>query len=99
MIKRILLLLAAAAVVITGLGYFKTKQIQAAIKEHSFTPPPEAVTSLVAKTDNWPTTLNVVGTVGAIHGVTVSADLPGSITNINFDSGKYVKAGDILVEL
>jgi len=99
MIKRILLLLAAAAVVITGLGYFKTKQIQAAIKEHSFTPPPEAVTSLVAKTDTWPTTLNVVGTVAAIHGVTVSADLPGTVANINFDSGKYVKAGDILVEL
>ena len=99
MVKRIFLLLAVAAVVITGLGYFKTKQIQAAIKEHSFTPPPEAVTSLVAKTDTWPTTLNVVGNIAAIHGVTVSADLPGSIAKINFDSGRAVKAGDVLVEL
>lgn len=99
MVKRIFLLLAAAAVVITGLGYFKTKQIQAAIKEHSFAPPPEAVTSLVAKTQSWPTTTNVVGTIAAIHGVTVSADLPGIVSKINFESGKYVQAGDVLVEL
>jgi membrane fusion protein (multidrug efflux system) len=29
----------------------------------------------------------------------VSADLPGSVARINFDSGKSVRAGDILVEL
>jgi membrane fusion protein (multidrug efflux system) len=86
-------------VIIAGLGYFKTKQIQAAIKEHSFAPPPEAVTSVVAKQDTWPTTLNVVGTVAAIHGVTVSADLPGTVAKINFESGRAVKSGDVLAEL
>ena len=99
MAKRMLLMLAAVAVIIAGLGYFKTKQIQAAIKEHSFAPPPEAVTSVVAKQDTWPTTLNVVGTVAAIHGVTVSADLPGTVAKINFESGRAVKTGDVLAEL
>jgi membrane fusion protein, multidrug efflux system len=99
MIKRLLLTIVVAVLLIAGLGYFKLKQVQAAIKEHTFAPPPESVTSLVAKTEAWPSTLNVVGTVAAIHGVTVSADLPGSIARINFDSGKAVNAGDVLVEL
>ncbi len=35
----------------------------------------------------------------AIQGVTVSADLPGTVDKIAFDSGKSVHAGDVLVEL
>jgi membrane fusion protein, multidrug efflux system len=98
MAKRMFLMLAVAATVILSLGYFKTKQIQTAIKEHSFTPPPEAVTTVVAHEETWPSTLSVVGTVAAIHGVTVSADLPGTVDKINFDSGRTVQQGDILLE-
>src|SRR5262249_22336788 len=47
----------------------------------------------------WPSTLNVVGTMTAIHGVTVSADLPGTVDQIKFDSGKWVQAGGVLGEL
>jgi membrane fusion protein (multidrug efflux system) len=43
--------------------------------------------------------LNVIGTAAAIQGVTVSADLPGTVYKINFESGKAVRAGDVLVEL
>ena len=98
MLKRMFLMLAVAAVVIFGLGYFKTKQIQAAIKQNTFTPPPTAVTTVVAHQETWPSTLSVVGTVAAIHGVTVSADLPGTVEKINFESGRTVQPGDILLE-
>jgi len=43
--------------------------------------------------------MNVIGTMEAVHGVTVSADLPGTVAKINFESGQSVKAGDVLVEL
>ena len=99
MAKRMFLMLVVAAAVIGGLGYFKTRQIQAAVKSHAFTPPPEAVTTIVAKQEVWPSTLSVVGTMNAIHGVTVSADLPGTVDKINFDSGKWVKEGEVLVQL
>ena len=99
MVKRMFLMLVVAAAVIGGLGYFKTRQIQAAVKSHAFTPPPEAVTTIVAKQEVWPSTLSVVGTMNAIHGVTVSADLPGTVDKINFDSGKWVKEGEVLVQL
>lgn len=99
MAKRMLLMLVVAAAVIAGLGYFKLRQVQAVVKSHAFQPPPEAITTIVAKQETWPSTLSVVGTVAAIHGVTVSADLPGTVDQIEFDSGKWVQTGEILVRL
>ena len=99
MAKRMLLMLVVAAAVIASLGYFKLRQVQAAVKSHIFTPPPEAVTTVVAKPETWPSTLNVVGTMAAVHGVTVSADLPGTVDKIKFESGKWIQQGDVLVEL
>jgi membrane fusion protein (multidrug efflux system) len=94
------LMLAAMLVVISSLGFFKFKQIQTAIAEGAaYQPPPEAVTTIVAGLEEWPSTLNAVGTVAAVQGVTVSADLPGTIERITFDSGRAVRAGEVLVEL
>ena len=100
MLKRMLLMLGVVIVVVAGLGFVKYKQIQTAIAQGaSFEPPPSAVTTIVAASERWPSTLNVIGTAAAIQGVTVSADLPGTVEKINFDSGKAVRAGDVLVEL
>lgn len=100
MAKRMFFMLAVVIVVVAGLGFFKYRQIQTAIAMgSSFAPPPTAVTTVVAKSDNWPSTLDVIGTTAAIQGVTVSADLPGTVAKINFESGQSVHAGDVLVEL
>jgi len=100
MAKRMVLMLAVVLLVIAGLGFVKYRQIQTAIAQGaSFAPPPDAVTTVVAKTASWPATLNVIGTAAAIQGVTVSADLPGTVTKIHFESGQAVHAGDVLVEL
>src|SRR5436190_6478594 len=99
MAKRMFLMLAVVAVALVSLGYFKTRQFQAAAKTHAFQAPPEAVTTVVARPATWPTTLSVVGNMAAIHGVTVSADLPGTVDKINFDSGRPVQQGEVLVEL
>jgi membrane fusion protein (multidrug efflux system) len=95
-----LLMLAVVAVVITALGFMKYRQVETAVHAaSSFQPPPEAVTSIVAKQEHWPATMSVIGTMEAVQGVTVSADLPGSVAKINFESGQFVHKGDVLVEL
>ena len=100
MAKRMFFMLAVVIVVVAGLGFFKYRQIQTAIAMgSSFAPPPDAVTTVVAKSETWPSTLDVIGTTAAIQGVTVSADLPGTVAKINFESGESVRAGDVLVEL
>jgi len=100
MAKRMILMLVAIAALIGGLGFIKYRQVEAAIAMGaSFQPPPTAVTTVVAKKETWPSTLSVIGTAAAIEGVTVSADLPGTIDKIHFESGQWVQEGDVLVEL
>jgi len=94
------LMLAVTVVVLTALGFVKFRQIQTAVQAaSSFQPPPVAVTSAVAQRQEWPTTINMIGTVEAVHGVTVSADLAGTVTKITFESGQTIHEGDVLVEL
>ena len=100
MAKRMILMVALMVALVGGLGFVKFRQIKTAVAHGaSFQPPPEAVTTIVAKREKWPATLNVIGTTAAVQGVTVSADLPGTVARIAFDSGRAVKAGEILVEL
>src|ERR1700758_2544655 len=98
MAKRMTLMLALTAVLLSALGFVKFRQIQSA-SHAAFQPPPEAVTTIVAQREKWPSTMGIVGTMEAVHGVTVSADLAGTVAHITFDSGQSVHAGDVLVEL
>lgn len=100
MARRMILMLAVMAALVGGLGFIKFRQVEAAIANGaSFQMPPTAVTTVVAQRETWPSTLSVIGTAAAIQGVTVSADLPGTVDKIHFESGQWVKDGDILVEL
>lgn len=100
MAKRMILMLGAVLLVVAGLGFIKYKQISTLIAQGAnFAPPPSAVTTTVAQRVTWPSTLEVIGTAQAIQGVTVGADLPGIVSAINFESGRTVHAGDVLVEL
>lgn len=98
--KRMLWMLAIVIVFLGGIGFLKYSQIRTAMAQQgSFQPPPEAVTTAVARADVWDTTINAIGTVVAVNGVNVSADLPGVVEQIAFDSGRHVGKGDVLVRL
>lgn len=98
--KRMFLMLVAAFAVIGVLGAVKVSQVKSAMAQYAnFQPPPEAVTTIVASSEQWPTTLSAIGTVAAVRGVTVSADLPGTVVALHFDSGRRVAEGDVLAEL
>ncbi len=98
--KRMVLMLVAAGVFIAAIAAVKARQIQAGMKQQAaFQMPPEAVTTVVAKQEAWPTTWNAIGSVTAVQGVTVSADLPGIVERISFESGQAVLAGAVLVKL
>jgi membrane fusion protein (multidrug efflux system) len=100
MAKRMILMLSVMAALIATLGFVKFRQFQAAAGQAAgFQPPPEAVTTIVAQQEKWPATLSAIGTTVAVQGVTVSADLPGTVDRIVFDSGQSVGKGDVLVQL
>src|SRR5262245_17435621 len=98
--KRMIAMLAATMLIVAALGFVKFKQIQFAIAQGAaFQPPPEAVTTIVASQEEWPSTLTAIGTVAAVCGVAVSADLPGVVERIAFDSGQAVREGQTLATL
>jgi membrane fusion protein, multidrug efflux system len=85
-----------------GLGYIKFNQIQGFIKlskSGAFAPPPTAVTTEIAMKTDWQPTLDSVGNLVAVNGVTVSTDLAGIVADIAFESGSKVHTGDLLVHL
>jgi membrane fusion protein (multidrug efflux system) len=100
MAKRMILMLMLMVSAIAALGFIKLKQVQAMAQQFAaMQPPPEAVTTIVAARENWPAALTAIGTLAAVQGVTVSADLPGIVARIAFDSGRTVRKDEVLVQL
>jgi membrane fusion protein (multidrug efflux system) len=100
MAKRMILMLAVTGALVAALGFVKFKQIQVAMAQGAaFQPPPDAVTTIVAQEETWPATLGAIGTMAAVQGVTVSADLPGTVDRVAFESGRAVRQGEVLAQL
>lgn len=99
MAKRMFIMLGVFLAIVALLGYVKYRQIQIAIAQGGYTPPPEAVTTVVAGEVEWQGTMRVIGTVTPVQGVTLSADLPGVVSEIMFESGRVARAGEVLVRL
>jgi membrane fusion protein, multidrug efflux system len=100
MAKRMIVLIVLMTGFIGVLGFVKIRQFEAMGAQFAaMQPPPEAVTTTVATREEWPAALTAIGTVTAVQGVTVSADLPGIVDRIAFESGRAVQHGDVLVQL
>lgn len=97
--KRMVLMLAVVIAFLAIIGSVKFFQIKSAMAQGNWQPPPEAVTTIVAKSESWDTNLTAIGSVAAVNGVNVTADLPGVVEQISFDSGRSVQKGDLLVRL
>lgn len=96
--KRMFVTVTVLLAFFASIGFVKFKQIQAAIAQNSsFQMPPEAVTTIVATESQWQATLPAIGSVTAVRGVEISADLPGIVEEIAFESGDAVAKGALLV--
>jgi membrane fusion protein (multidrug efflux system) len=85
-------------ILIAILGAVKALQIGAMIDQgKKFVLPPETVTSAAVKADSWERALTAVGTLNAVQGVTIAAELTGKVVKIAFEPGTPVKKGEILL--
>jgi membrane fusion protein (multidrug efflux system) len=90
----------ALLLVVGLLAGIKVAQILTLIENgKKFQPPPEAVSSAPVRTVRWEDTRDAIGTLVAVRGVTLSAEVPGRVREIGFDSGTPVKKGDVLVRM
>ncbi len=95
------ILVAAGLVAVVGvLAGVKVGQIVTMVHaSERMTPPPMAVSSATAELAAWTPTRGAVATLVAVRGVTLTAELPGRVTDISFESGSNVRKGAVLVRL
>ncbi|HKV98084.1 MAG TPA: efflux RND transporter periplasmic adaptor subunit [Gammaproteobacteria bacterium] len=98
--KQLIIVIVALIVLFGGLfgGKFYAKHRAAAAALHrSF--PPIAVSTAVAHTQPWSPEVNVVGSLEAVAGTEITAQIAGNVTEIAFRSGAHVRKGQLLVRL
>jgi len=96
--KPIVFAVLGLIVLIGALAAIKALQIRAMIEQgKKAVPPPETVTTAEVRAESWETALTAVGSLTAVQGVTVAAELPGKVMKITFTPGDRVNGGDLLV--
>ncbi len=100
MVKKIVLTAIAVAIVIGAVVYAKLGQFTAMGEAaENMALPPETVTAMAVEQTQWEQVISATATVSAVQGVTVSAEIGGRVTEIAFESGTAVEAGDRLLQL
>ena len=98
--RNVVIAVALVLLVVGALAGVKSLQIRKLIEAgKKYVPPPETVSSAVAHEDHWQDTLEAVGSITAVQGVTVTPEIAGIVREIAFESGAVVAKGDLLVRL
>jgi membrane fusion protein, multidrug efflux system len=101
--KRLSLILLAVTALFIGLlalyNYFILPKIILPKVMASFAPPPASVASEPARMEVMSTPFQAVGTVEAVNGTNISAEVGGTVQEIRFQSGQFVRKSDVLVVL
>jgi membrane fusion protein (multidrug efflux system) len=96
--KKYVILAIVGLVILTGaLTGIKALQFSR-MADQGRKPQPEIVTTAVANTQVWESTLTAVGSLVAVQGVMIAAEMTGKMVRITFEPGSMVKAGDLLVQ-
>jgi multidrug efflux system membrane fusion protein len=95
-IRGLVIVLLVVAALFAGL--FSWRHARTAPPPHTV-PPPTLVTATVVQPQDVPANLESVGTLQAVHQVTLAPEVPGRITAIRFEGGARVGSGTVLIQL
>jgi membrane fusion protein (multidrug efflux system) len=100
MIKRLILMLLIVGIVfflIFGFGAFRSVMIGKFLA--TLSDQTQTVATTTAQSSAWQPTVDAVGSVVAINGANLSAEVDGIVDTIDFESGQAVPAGKLLMTL
>jgi membrane fusion protein (multidrug efflux system) len=98
--KTIALTVAGLVLVVAALAGIKALQIRALIASGAdFSVPVETVSATEVRQETWEALLPAVGSVTAVQGVELRAELAGTVREIAFVSGAMAAKGQVLVRL
>ena len=89
--------LLALVVLLVGIKGLQISKMMAAAK--AMTPPPQAVSSAEVREENWAPVLSAIGSVSAVQGAIIAAELGGVVSDIKFENGGVAKKGDVIMKL
>ncbi|MSO97873.1 MAG: efflux RND transporter periplasmic adaptor subunit [Rhodospirillaceae bacterium] len=100
-VRRAVLWAGVIALVVVGLlvGFDLFRKQMMASFFASNTPPPVSVNYETLSPSAVARSLSAVGSISAIHHVTISSEAAGTVKSITFLPGQPVKAGDLIVQL
>ncbi|MBB4867084.1 membrane fusion protein (multidrug efflux system) [Pseudomonas nitritireducens] len=99
MLRRMLIMLGVVAVIVAVLAGSKYLSIKKQIAMFSAPRPPVSVNATQAEERDWQSRLQAIGTLRAIQGVTLTAEVSGTVSAVQFVSGDKVKVGQPVVQL
>jgi membrane fusion protein (multidrug efflux system) len=85
----------AILIVLAGVKVLQIRKLMAM----KWPPEVETISSAVVHEEKWQDSLTAVGSATAAQGVTVSPEIAGTVSEIDFESGATVKKGDLLLKL
>jgi membrane fusion protein (multidrug efflux system) len=100
MIKRMVIMLVAVAVVfggVFGFQVFKAAMIKKFMS--SMGSPPQTISAAKAGYDQWQPKIEAVGSLRAVKGADLSLEVSGVVDSISFNSGDDVEQGALLLKL
>ena len=98
--KRMVIMLLAVGLVfggVFGFQIFKNTMIKKFMS--AMASPPQTVSAAAAMMEEWQPQIEAVGSLRAVNGADLAFEAPGIVTELHFNSGDDVSAGDILVTL
>jgi membrane fusion protein, multidrug efflux system len=100
-VKRMIIMLVIVGVVLGAIFVFEGIVVPKIMKGviASQANPPQTVSDTVAQAQDWQPQLSAIGSLRAVRGADLSAQVGGIVSSIHFDSGTDVQEGVLLVEL
>ncbi len=89
--------LLALVILLVGIKGLQISKMMAAAK--AMTPPPQTVSSAEVREENWAPVLSAIGSVSAVQGAIIAAELGGVVSDIKFENGGVAKKGDVIMKL
>ncbi|SDR92465.1 membrane fusion protein, multidrug efflux system [Halopseudomonas xinjiangensis] len=99
MLRRLVILIVLFVVVVAGLGIYKALSIRSQIAMFTAPKPPIHVGATSAEQLQWQTRLPAIGTLTSALGVELTAEVSGVVSEVLFESGQKVEAGQDLVRM
>ncbi len=97
--RMIIMLLLTGLVLAAVFGFEAFKGVMIRKFLTTLSNPPQTVSTMIAASTEWRSQIEAVGSVRAVNGANLSAQVAGTVSALHFDSGADVKKGDLLLQL